>query len=224
MYNLLHRYYYGNTNHIIYHSIILAGVIVGLIRFKKLSASNRILLLLLAITPFAELLGYYCALTYKNNSPVSNSFILVEFGFFCLAFYTDSRITAIKYFFAALLVFALVNGLFFQPFLNTQNFNTGLLLSLFEVVIYFLFLARYFSKVDTAPVTQFPLFWTGLGFMLFAIVFVVAFSFLKLAPGKTQWATVAKFARQYANYLLYLLYIPAFLSQQKKLRDSAPGK
>ena len=221
---MLHKYYSGNYNHIIYHSVILVGILIGAVRFSKLSVSSRIFFLLLVITPLIELIGFYFALKYKNNSPVSNSFTLLEYFIFCAAFYLDSKIKLIMGLLAGLFLSGIINGLFFQHILKEQATYTELLLSLCEIVIYFLYLVLYFKNVDTLPLRQFPLFWIGLGIMLFSIVSIVAFGFLELSKKGDIWYTIAGYARQYSNYLLYLLFIPAFLSPQKRLRDFITDK
>lgn len=221
---LLERYYDGNCNHIVYHSIIVAGVLVGAIRFSKLSTSSRLFFLLLAITPPIELLGFHFALKYKNNSPVSNIFTLAEFFVFCLAFYWDSHMRSILFLFSGLLLFSIINGLFLQHFLKEQTTNTTLLLSLCEIVIYFLFLVLYFKTVDSSSLFQFPLFWIGLGILLFSIVSIVAFGFLEIVKKGESLDRIVGYARQCSNYLLYLLFIPAFLSSQKSLHDFTGAK
>jgi len=198
---------------------MLAGIVVGAMRFSKLSASSRWFFLLLAITPLIELTGYFCALRYRNNSPVSNSFSLIEYSIFCLAFYIDTRIRPVMLLLACGLLFSIGNSLLFQEFLKEQATNTALILSLCQIIIYFLFLILYFKTVDTVSLRQFPMFWIGLGTMVFSIVSIVAFGYLEFGEKGTTWYNVAGYTRKYANYLLYLSYIPAFLSPQKCLYD-----
>lgn len=220
LFQFLQKYYYGKAYHIIYHGIMLVGIVVGIIRFPKLSTSSRLFLLLLVLTPVLELTGYYFAIKYRNNSPVSNTIILIEYFFFCLAFYIDSKMRSIIILFATGIAFCIVN-LLFQNYYTEQTNNTTMVLSLFQIVIYFLFLILYFKVVDTLSLRQFPLFWIGMGVILFSIVSIVGFGFTTLSePGGT-WYVVARYARNYSNYLLYLLFIPAFLSPQNRLRDFA---
>jgi hypothetical protein len=181
-------------------------------------------LLLLAVTPVKEIFGYYLALKYGNNSSLSNSFTLFEFFIFCLAFYIDSHIRIIWFLLIGLLLFSIINNILFQDFLTQHATNTTLLVSLFEIVFYFLYLILYFNVVDTKPLRVFPLFWIGLGVMVFSITSIVAFGFLQLSEKGSIWFTIAGYARQYSNYVLYLLFIPAFLSPQNRLCDFTGNK
>jgi hypothetical protein len=219
MQHLLYKYYYGDANHIIYHSIIVMGILVGAIRFSKLSISSRMFFLLLVFTIPKELFGFYCAVKYRNNSPISNIWVLVGYCVFCLAFYIDSKIKPVITLMIVCLLFSVVNSVFFQNFLRHQADNTTLVISLCQIIIYFLFLILYFKVVDTLSLRQFPLFWIGMGVMLFSIVSIVSFGFTTLSRPGGVWYIVARYARNYSNYLLYLLFIPAFLSPQNRLRD-----
>jgi hypothetical protein len=195
------------------------GLIVGAIRYSKLNLSSRIFFLLLLITPFKELVSYYFKLTERNGTVIDNSFMFLEYALFCLGFYLDIKLKWIIPSLLLLLGFGMINGIFIEPFLEAENFNITLVESLFMIIVYFLFLVVYFKKVDSFSLTHFPLFWIGLGFMLFSIVSIISFGFLNLETLDHQWETICKYARIYSNFLLYLLFIPAFLSSQKQLCD-----
>jgi hypothetical protein len=223
MFDFLQKYFSNSTN-IIYNGIMLLAILVGAVRFSKLSLGSRFFLLLLVITPFKEMLAYYFALTYRNNSFISNPFTLLEFSLFSIAFYADTKVKIFINLLFSLLVFGIINGIFFQPFLTSQNTQTHLMASLLIIFTYFLFLVTYFKKVDTVALRVFPLFWIGLGFMFFSIVSIVSFGFIVVISTKEKWYPVVGLLIQYSNYLLYLSFIPAFLSPQKSLNNIATSK
>lgn len=203
---------------------MLIALLVGAIRYSKLSPSSRIFFLLLGITAIKEMLAYYLGLTYRNSSPISNPFILFEFVLFSLAFYLDTKLKIFISLLYFLLLFGVVNGICFQPFLTTQNTQTHLMASLLMIFSYFLYLVAYFKRVDNFLLRKFPLFWFGLGFMIFSIVSIVSFGFLEVISQEEKWRTIVVYLIQYSNYLLYLFFIPAFLSSQKSLYDFYASK
>jgi hypothetical protein len=218
MIEFLQKYFSNNVN-VIYISIMVTGLVVGATRYPKLSVSSRIFFLLLFVTPVKEMLGYYFAITYKNNSPVSNLFHLMEFSLFSLAFYYDTYIRAYVILPVSLALFTLVNGLFFGQFFAAQDYKTQLLAALLYIISFYFSLILYFRVVDKEPLHRFPVFWVGLGFTLFSITSIISFGFSEIASVGGKWHTLAFYSMQYSNYLLYLMFIPAFLTHQKRLRD-----
>lgn len=216
--------YFTNPVNIIYNSIMLLALLVGVLRYSKLSKSSRIFFLLLAITPIKEMLAYYLGLNYGNSSQISNPFTLLEFLLFSIAFYIDTKLKIFIGLLYFLLAFGIINGIFFQPFLKSQNTQTHLMASLLMIFSYFLYLVVYFKRVDTVALKKFPLFWIGLGFMLFSIVSIVSFGFLEVISRGDKWFAIIVYLIQYSNYLLYLFFVPAFLSSQKSLYDFYASK
>ena len=216
--------YYREYHEIIYHVIMLAGIIVGLVKFKKLSSSSRIFLLLLFITPIVELTSFYCAIKFRNNNIIYNPFTIVEFSFIAIAFFVETRLKSLIPMFISLLLFATLNGIFFQPFFLSLNTNTILLSSLFIITWFFVFLSLYFKNSDTEPLRNFSFFWVGAGWMLFSVTSIISFGFMKLYTKHGIWDDVSTVTRQISNYILYLSFIVSFLSPQKSLNDIVANK
>jgi hypothetical protein len=216
--------YYKSYNQILYHLIMLIGIVIGLMRFKRLSASSRVLLLLLFITPVVELLAFYCAVHYRNNSMVYNPFTIVQFALIGLAFFSEKKQSVYLTSLFLCILLAVFNGIYFQPFFLTLNTNSILLTSLFIIIWYFTFLVSYFKNADGYSLKQLPLFWVGGGWMFFSVVSIISFGFMKLYAKGGMWDDISTYTRQFSNYLLYLSFIPAFLSPQKSLNDITAGK
>lgn len=216
--------YFGNWVNTVYITIIALGLCVGLIRFRKLSRSSRIIFLLLLVTPLKEMLGYHFAIEYKNNSPISNLFHPIEFALASLAFYYHTNLRIYIILPLCLVVFSLLNGFYSGQFFTAQDYKTELLAALLFILSFYIYLITYFKNADRWPLFNLPLFWVGLGFTLFSIVSIVSFGFSEIASVGEKWHTVARYSMQYSNYLLYLMFIPAFLTSQKKLREIVAHK
>lgn len=211
--------FYTDKDTILYHFIMIAGVIVGLVRYSKLSKGSKIMLLLLCLTPIVELTASYVGHVIKNNNSIYNPFTIVQFFLIVWAFYKDTGRRLYLFMFTVLVAFAVINGIYWEPFFTTWNNNTYLLSSLFIIIGYFLYLVQYFKTTDKHKLKDFPLFWAGAGWLLFSIASIVALGFVKLYTEGSIWDDISTYTRQIANYLLYLSFIPAFLSSQKSLKD-----
>jgi len=210
-----------------YFILLFLGIAIGGIRFKYLNRSSRVFFILLCTTLLNEIIGYLYKYELKvgNNAGVYNTFTFIQFGLVCMGFYFQVMIR--KYIIFTLIVFyafAIFNAIFWQSFLIASNSNTLLLESLFIIIWVMLFFTAFFRKIDNTPIYQFPLFWIGMGWLIFSIVSILSFGFYTLNELTPYWKNISFWARALANYLLYLSFIPAFLSPQKSLNDPAPGK
>lgn len=213
--------FYTDRDTVIYHFIMLVGVLIGLKNYNKLNYSSKIMFLLLCITPFVELTASYVGHVIKNNNSVYNPFTIVQFFLVNYAFYKDTGRKLYLHLFILLMVFAIVNGIKWEPFFTKWNNNTYLLSSLFIIIGYFLFLIQYVKTIDNHKLRDFPIFWIGTGWMIFSIASIVALGFVKLYTTGSIWDNISTYTRQVSNYLLYLSFIPAFLSPQKSLNNIA---
>lgn len=216
--------YYKDFNHCIYHLIILIGIIAGLIRFKKLTTGSRIFLLLLVITPIVELIAYYCAVTYHDNRFIYNPFNLLQFTLICWAFYSDSRTKAVGPVFIAFVLFAIINNIFYQPLFNSFNTNSLMVQHLLTIVLFFMYLVAYFKRTDEGSLKDYPLFWIGLGWLLFSVTSIVSFGFNKLVAEGSYWDNISDWVKRISNYLLYLSFGIGFIVTQKSLNDIPRSK
>lgn len=214
---------FSNSIFLIYNSIMLLGLVVGTMRFLKLSRSSKIFLLLLLLTFFKEMLSFYHAITKGDNSSLSNGFMILEFSIISLAFYFDTNSRIFLKFFLSFLLFGLIDNLWSGAFFTYQNYRVELLAGLLIIIMFFTFMVKYFKTDDKDAMVNFPLFWFGVGFLLFSIVSIISFGFTEIAEKGSYWHKIAGYSIRYSNYLLYLLFVPAFLSPQKRLIDYTAG-
>lgn len=215
--------YYRSPNYIIYHFIIFIGITMGLLNFKKLTNSSKILLLLLILTPLIEWMAFYCKRNFWTNNIVYNPFTVVQFILVSTAFYKECRLKIILLLALIFLLFSIVNGLYLEPFLAKFNLNTLLLGHLLMITFFFIFLSTYFIKSDKNTLTFYPVFWVGMGLMVFSIASIIAFGIPVIGKINATWRNISLTTLRISNYLLYLSFIMAFLSPQKSLNDSATG-
>ena len=223
MLQILYRYY-NDVNHVIYHAIIILGIITGVVRFKKLSRSSRVFLLLLLVTLLVELTAYYCAVKYRDNRFIYHPFALIQFSLICTTFYIESHRRQILFIFILFILFVCFNSIFYQPFLRSSGSNNFLVEQLLIIVLYFTYLVTYFKNTEQGSLRNYPLFWIGLGWLIFSVCSIVSFGFDYITTEGSYWDKISVWVKKISNYLLYLSFIIAFLSPQKSLNDVTPGK
>jgi len=214
--------YFSSSSNIIYNSILLAGVIIGIIRYDKMIFISRVLLFLLSLTLIVELSAFYCALKYRNNAFIYNPFRIIRSFFLCYVFYQETKLNVYWIMFGCVLLFAIVNGIFFEPFLFRPNYHLHMVIALVYIVWFFLYLTEHFKKINYASLLQFSIFWIGAGWLIFSIVSIVSFGFSSFVNNE-KWSDFIITCKQYSNYLLYTSFIAAFLCSQKSLNDFTTG-
>jgi hypothetical protein len=105
-------------------TIIAISVISGMVRYRRLDTSGRVVLILLTIIFFVEILAHIYAMKFRNNMQVYNVYSVIEFALMCLYFNYSVDVFQrrnIGYYLALIgIVFALVNYCLIQS-INTFN-------------------------------------------------------------------------------------------------------
>lgn len=210
--------YLSFSSNLIYNSILLTGIIIGIFRYEKIIFISKVLLFLLLLTLVVELSAFYCALKYHNNAFIYNPFRIIRSFIMCYVFYKETKLKVYWFIFGCVFLFAIVNGIFFEPFFSQPNYHLHMIIALIYIIWFFIYLTEYFKKINYASLLQFPVFWIGTGWLIFSIVSIVSFGFSSfIHSGK--WNNFIITCKQYSNYLLYASFIPAFLCSQKSLDD-----
>lgn len=223
MIQLLSRYY-SDLNHIIYHAIMICGIVVGIKRFRVLTNSSQTFLLLLVLTPLFELLAWYSAVKFHNNAVVYTPFNIVQFLLICCSFYVETRAKVIWVLFFSLLGFTVFNGLTWEPIFKVQANNMIMLEYLFTIIIYFIFLTTYFKTTDLGRIDRYPLFWIGFGWLIFSINSIISFGFSKVYEPGDIYDHISVWTRKFSNYLLYFSFIISFVNTQQSLTYAISDK
>jgi hypothetical protein len=127
----------------IYLSLILAGIIIGLARSKKLSPPFMILLLFLATTLASEIGSRIFAYTIRNSSPVYHFYVLLSASILSLLYFTvlkDYRKLVFLLYFL-FVSFSVINSVFFQDLMKLPS--NAIIASDILYIIYCLLLYKY---------------------------------------------------------------------------------
>ncbi len=208
-------YYY------IYFLILSLGVVVGWVKIGILNSSTKIMLLLLVVTLFSESATKYLKFTGIDPTPIYHVFQPIELTLFGYAFYLEIKNRLIIALTVGALLFAILNSLLIQQFSEEFNSNAFLLESFLIIFIAFWYLKRLLSEQTPFSFTNYPLFWISTGFTLFNVInlFILG-THNSIANKYPEVNNMFRSIRFLSNYLLYFMFILAFLSQQKRLDAS----
>lgn len=199
-----------------YYVILGLGVIIGFLKFKKLSKSNKYVLYLLLFTLLFELLSFYFSKTFGANIILYNLFILIQFGFITMVYYTEICKKWIIY----SNIILIATFLFYSSVINIFiSFNTLALMVSFLITILFglYFLLQLLLSYTDNDFYDFPIFWVSIGFLIFSILNLFQFgtlNYFKNLPKNHILTLVFDFIRIYSNYFLYTFFIVSFLVKQ----------
>lgn len=202
----------------LYFAILLLGIIIGSIRFKNLNKSNKIFLLLLLITFISETLSLYLRkYGLQKNFLQSHIFHPIQFTIVAYAYFVELRAKVILYLIILMTVWEIILTIFIQPIslYDTYFINLELLIfSIFSIVYLYKLL-----KIKTEySIVNFPLFWISCGLLIFSIANLFFFGTYNTFFGeKSSLQELFMYIRFFTNYVLYGLFIIAFLVKQYTL-------
>ncbi len=209
------------TQYYIYFIILIITLVIGLIRYKKLNSSSRILLLLLFLTIVSESIATFVRFSTINNLFVYHIFGPIEVFLIALAFYIDMRKKIIIIVTVLILLFSIVNSIWIQNINVSLNTNLFVLDALLAIFLSLWYLQMLLKDDKVLKFTDYPLFWIGIGFTIFNIVNLFILGAFNYAFSKhSNWASIFRNIRFISNYLLYILFIVGFFTKQRLLNDS----
>lgn len=161
-----------NLLYLVYLTILLLGLLAGVIRYKYLDIASRLLLTWLAATLVTEILAYWMAKQYGNNLLLYGIANIIQAALLCLYFnyavltYKKYRV---GYVFAVLsIIVGIDNLLYFQWMDQLATYfliYTGLLVTVATLHAFFVFL----KEPNALMLGGHPHFW----FMLILVIFWV---------------------------------------------------
>lgn len=202
-----------------YFVILIIGIIIGLIKYKLLTKSSKLFLLLLVVTLLFEVFVFYYTHRNKSNYIFYNLFIPLEYSIIAIGFYTEVGKKWILYSIALLLGFIFLSSFYISLF---DEFNTNVLISNFFLItiLCLAFLYLLLKEETEKSFIDFPMFWISSGFLIFCIGNLFAYGTYNLFEKAGTSPVIGKiflYIRIYSNYLLYLLFAVAFLVRQSSL-------
>ena len=195
---------------ILYLVIVASGFALGVSFFKRSSGAVRPVIVYLGLVLALEISSYYMAVIYKNNMPgfhISMPIYFVVIGIFFYRNIVDERVKkTIPWTVAALLLFAIVNAIFFQPLKSfPDNVSKGT--TFFYIVWAALLFIQHLDNAAAENIFKNPVFIATIAIMWFNII---SLSFFLLYPFMTKHnlpTASVNIIHYFSNYVYYLLLI-----------------
>ncbi len=212
---------------LIYILILLIGCLIGIFKYRDLNRSSKIFAVLLFTTFFTEIIAQVILrllLHRPNNFFMYHIFTPIQFSLIACAFFEELKVKFIIYLIPLMLVLAIILSSTIQPFdvFNSYFTNISFFFITIFTVIYFQKLLNFVTE-DTF--TDFPLFWISCGLMLFTISNTFVFgTFNTFFSSNNIFSSIFRYVRIFTNYILYILFIVAFLNKQSFIQPNDTRK
>jgi hypothetical protein len=199
-----------------YFIILFAGVIIGIIRYKKFTKSIKNIFMLLVFTFLFESFSFYLTKIKVSNYVTYNLFIVIQFTFISYSFYNELTKKWILTLPILLLILFICYSYFFSISLN---FFTHILIINLLITSYLClyFLINLLKIKEDIKFQNFPFFWISTGFLIFSSLNIVEFGVYNFVLNKNSSEIIFDIfdnIRTYSNYLLYLLILVSFFVKQ----------
>ncbi|WP_143061741.1 hypothetical protein [Dyadobacter sp. SG02] len=116
--------------------------------------------------------------------------------------------------------FAILNAIFWQPFFEeycSYSFNVNVVL-VSSLCLYYLY--RLLNQDTDNAFTQYPLFWISVGYLVYNCINILGLGAFNHLSADSRLAYMLEVIRTLSNYMLYSMFIIAFLTKQKSLQTS----
>lgn len=206
---------------ILYLIIIGSGFAVGISFLKKSSGAIRPIIIYLGLVLVLEISSHYMAVIYKNNMPgfhISMPLYFMIIGIFFYNNIVDDRVRkSIPWTIAGLIIFAIVNAVFFQP-INSFPDNVSKGTTFFYIAWAGFLFIQLLDNASSENIFKNPVFVAAIAMMWFNII---SLSFFLLYPFMIRHKLPSysvyniHFFSNYVYYLLLLLSISLAKVQAK---------
>lgn len=205
---------------ICYFLIIITGCTIGTFRLKNLSRSSKTLYVLLVITLYSELISEILKRVSNNNLVVFHIYNPLQFVILATAYNYELKETNIIHsLIAAYVIFAVLNGLFWQPFFDafcSYSFSVNVVL-VSGISLYYLY--QLLQDAAEESFTSYPLFWISIGYLIYNCLNLLGLGAFNQLSENSSFSYSLEVVRTMSNYLLYAMFAVAFISRQKSLNS-----
>jgi hypothetical protein len=167
---------------IVNYLLLLVVLSIGMVRFKKLTIPFKILAFSVAATFLLDSLAKIFGLLYRTNAPILHLECLVLFIFYSLIYYHlfQSGIVKKMVFFAAMavIVFAIINALFLQPFHSVFPSYLYLLTNSMMVILSLLLFKQMLLYPLKINITSQSVFWYNTSILFFSSTMFLNLGFI----------------------------------------------
>ncbi len=207
---------------ILYLVIIGLGFIVGISFFKKSSNKIRPLTIYLGLVLVLELSSHYMAVIYKNNMPGFHISIPLYFLIIGIFFYkniVDDKIRrSIPWTIAALILFAIVNAVFFQP-VNSFPDNVSKGTTFFYIVWAAVLFIQFLDNSSAENIFANPVFVAAVAIMWFNIISLIFFLLYPFMTRHNLPSYSVYSIHFFSNYVYYLLLLLSIFLAKIQIRN-----
>lgn len=204
---------------IVYHVIQLVAVCAGVYTYKRLAKPTKMLFWLLVYTFVSELVALYIRKTVGNNVFIYHIFNPIQYSLLTYAFYLELRHRFMLYSIFLFWVFAIVNGIFWEPFLTMFCANLSMTKSILTTVWALLYFYELLENVNEHKFLDYPLVWLSIGLLIFNAN-LVGLGLFNLLNQNNPTTLLLSNVRSFTNYVLYSSFIGAFFCHQNLVHKS----
>lgn len=194
---------------------ILFPVVSGLIYYRKLNRSFKLLLYFFLITILFEISASTLKLVFHNNMPGLHLYTATEFSAFSYVYYYHFSqkklltywilVNTIMFFTVALADAFFLNGIW-NPNTNSRAVSSILLIS--YTLIYFY---QFFKEDTELSSWEYPMFWINTGVLVYFALNLFYFMFNRyLISNASHTAKLSLFAHAAINIVANFLYAQSF--------------
>lgn len=190
------------------------GIITGIVKYNK---NNKVMLpviVLLGVTLAAEIISFFMAKIYRNNMPGYHIFNPLQLGIWAYFFYSaieDEKFKkSIPWTMAGMLLFAVINTLFFQP-LKTLPDNFMRVATLINIIWAGLLFMQLLDAPGRENIFKNPLFIVAVAVMWFNIIssfYFILYGFMVKYKLSTLYVHQI---HGFSNLVYYILFFVAML-------------
>lgn len=196
----------------VFFAILFFGIIAGIFNYRK-KIVIRPVVLLFAVTFFAEILSYYTGKYYRNNMPVAHIFNPIQLSVWGYFFYKNfSNIKAkkiIKWVTIAMILFSIFNTLFIQPIKTFPDNFIKLETMLLIISGAYLFIQQL-ELPSGINIFKEPVFVTSVAILWFNLLSFLFFLLLAYMIANKISTVNMRVLHFFSNYVYYVLLIVTF--------------
>lgn len=208
---------------ILYHIIQLLAVCAGIYTYKRLVKTAKVLFWLLAYTFISELVALYIRLNFGDGTNVFVYHIYnpVQYTLLTYAFYLEMRqYRFMLYSIVLFWVFAIVNGIFWEPFLTMFCANLSMTKSVFTSLWILLYFYELVKNVNEHKFLDYPLVWISVFLLVSNVANILGLGLFNILDPYDSITQNLYKVRSFTNDFLYAAFIGAFFCPQKTLNYS----
>lgn len=210
-----------NITSIIYFIILSIVILIGMVRFLRLTIPFKLLLLYVLTTLLGELASKFFAIKYKNNMPVSHISAMTEFILNALIYYFLFRSMVLKKVILicipAFITFFIINSIFFQSYKYVFPSNSLMTSGMFYAVCSLLLFKQMLSYPTQINITRQSIFWYNIGMLFYSTTIFLNWGLLNYFVNHKLNPILLYKCSIIINFIFYILLGISLLIDEKEI-------